>query len=132
MNTMNITQSVSRLTASAALFGAAGVILGAFGAHLLKDSLAEAGTLEVWKTAVFYHLVHAVASMAVGFTRESRLSACGWVWLVGIVFFSGSLYCMALGGPRWMGPITPFGGILFLVGWLWIAAEAFRSRGGSN
>ena len=109
-----------------ALLGATGVALGAFGAHGLKDRLGPAG-LATWQTAVEYHLIHAVALLALvlwnGATgRPIQPAAASFA--VGIVLFSGSLYALALGGPRWLGPVTPLGGLAFLVGWLaraWLA-----------
>ncbi len=114
----------------AAIIAGLGVALGAFGAHALKDTLAESGTTETWKTAVFYHLVHAVAAWGTYFCPiltnklNQRAAAC---WLSGIILFSGSLYILALGGPRWLGPITPLGGLLFMIGWGWAAAAVWRS-----
>ena len=86
-----------------------GVALGAFGAHALKDKLDARGH-EVWRTAVLYHLVHAVAIYARG--------QQAWLFLAGIVVFSGSLYLLALTGQSWLGALTPVGGLLFLAGWL--------------
>ena len=106
----------SRRLAGAALFGFLAVALGAFGAHWLKPALEAAGTTEVWKTAVLYHLGHAVVLLAL--VREEavscRVRAC---FAGGIVLFSGSLYLLALGGPRWLGPVTPLGGLFLLAGW---------------
>ncbi len=106
---------------AAGLLGFTGVALGAFGAHALKDTLAANGTIATWQTAVLYHLVHAVA-LATGPTAP-------WVgrcWTVGVVLFSGSLYWLALGGPKLLGPITPLGGISLLLGWTLLAWHAFR------
>ena len=104
-------------------------MLGAFGAHALAERLADAGTTDTWKTAVFYHLVHAVAAWAVGFcailTNKLNLGAAA-CWVGGIIFFSGSLYGLSLGGPRWLGPITPLGGVLFIVGWGFAAVSAWE------
>lgn len=105
----------------AALLGFTGVALGAFGAHGLKDVLAANGTLAIWQTAVLYHLVHAVASL----WAAERKPAVTWVWAAGIAVFSGSLYALALTNVRWLGAITPIGGILFLVGW---AMLLFKGR----
>eukprot|EP00038_Savillea_parva_P009937 m.186794 g.186794 ORF g.186794 m.186794 type:complete len:115 (+) comp16875_c0_seq1:40-384(+) len=99
----------------AAVLGATGVAMGAFGAHALKDTLASRGTTEAWKTAVLYHLVHSVALIAL------PPSAGEWtatLWTAGIALFSGSIYGLALGGPRMLGPITPIGGMCFIFGWL--------------
>ena len=112
---------------AAGFLGLSGVTLGAFGAHALKTQLATAGMTEAWTTAVQYHLVHAVALLAIAFigyatndaraNRSRSLKTAGWAWIVGVILFSGSLYAMALGGPRWLGPVTPAGGVAFLVGW---------------
>lgn len=115
-----------------ALFAAFGVGLGAFGAHGLKARLGE--SLATWETAVFYQLIHALAIVAVAVLIRSGaqwpgLRSVGWLFGAGILLFSGSLYLLALGGPRWFGPFTPIGGIAFIGGWLWLAAAAARSGG---
>ena len=107
-----------------------GVILGALGAHKLKPQLIESGTLDVWTTAVQYQLVHAVAMLAVtlalmtSFAREPAQAALArWfkratcAWAAGGVLFSGSLYWVALGGPRWLWPFAPTGGLCLIAGW---------------
>ena len=105
------------------LFAFFAVILGAFGAHALKETLTELGTTETWKTAVLYHFIHSLALFAFGLWSSSRSScsclhrAICWSWSLGILFFSGSLYVLALGGPGFLGPITPIGGVFFLIGW---------------
>ncbi|MEX1119112.1 MAG: DUF423 domain-containing protein [Terrimicrobiaceae bacterium] len=97
----------------AAFYGFLAVGLGAFGAHGLKDTLSQNATAAIWETAVLYHLAHAVASLWA--SERHRLVA--WFWLGGITIFSGSLYVLALTNLRWMGAITPLGGVLLLVGW---------------
>jgi len=107
---------------TAGLLGFTGVALGAFGAHALKEALAANGTTATWQTAVLYHLIHAVALAA--------LPGWRWVgrcWTAGIVLFSGSLYWLALGGPKILGPVTPLGGAAFLLGWALLAWHAFKS-----
>ena len=125
-----------QLILSAGLAGAAAVACGAFGAHALRGHLTELGTLETWKTGVLYHLVHAVALLALaGWARgpaDRVLAWAGWAWVVGIACFSGSLYGLALGGPRWLGPVTPLGGVAFLVGWLLIIVRVWRQPIGAN
>lgn len=97
----------------AALFGASGVVLGAFGAHGLKTVLAAHQSLEVWHTASFYHLLHAVVLLWANTRRLAfRLFASG------IVVFSGSLYLLAVSGLKWLGAVTPLGGLLLIAGWL--------------
>ena len=117
---------VNKITFYAALMTAMGVALGAFGAHALKETLLIHGTTETWKTAVFYHLIHGLAAWAAlsGAARNSPLLVkAALAWLSGIFLFSGSLYGLSLGGPRWLGPITPLGGLAFISGWV-IAARA--------
>ena len=105
---------------AAALLGAMAVGLGAFGAHGLKDILARNGTAAIWQTAVFYHFIHTV--MLYVLAGRSRFLAGPWFsFLLGITVFSGSLYVLALTNVRWLGAITPLGGVSFIVGWVWLA-----------
>jgi uncharacterized membrane protein YgdD (TMEM256/DUF423 family) len=104
---------------AAAFAGASGVALGAFGAHALRARL-EPAALAIWQTAVLYHLLHAVALLAlVLFARATGRSVTlpAALFCAGIVLFSGSLYGLALTSWRWLGPITPLGGLAFLAGW---------------
>lgn len=117
-------------TSIAALLAALAVGFGAFGAHALKTRLAP-DLLAVWTTASHYHLVHAVAlvAMAMGKKDPGR----SWsVLLAGIVLFAGSLYVLALTGIRGIGAITPIGGVLLVAGWLMLAREAWVSRARSQ
>jgi uncharacterized membrane protein YgdD (TMEM256/DUF423 family) len=94
------------------------VLLGAFGAHALRDVLDARGT-ELWHTAVNYHAWHALAlvlAVGLGRGRSGRFAVAAFV--IGIVLFSGSLYALALGAPRWCGVITPLGGLAFVAGWM--------------
>jgi uncharacterized membrane protein YgdD (TMEM256/DUF423 family) len=109
----------------AGVLGASGVALGAFGAHLLKASLEAAGTREVWETAVRFQLLHAVALLGfAGWTQSPDRPAgasTAWtvrLWVAGTLLFSGSLYGLALGGPHWLGPVTPLGGLSLIAGWV--------------
>jgi uncharacterized membrane protein YgdD (TMEM256/DUF423 family) len=103
----------------AALLGFLGVALGAFGAHSLKDLLARNQTTAVWDKAVLYQLVHAV--MLFILAGRAPFRAGPWFsFLLGILIFSGSLYLLAITNRRWLGAITPAGGLSFLVGWLWL------------
>ena len=107
--------------------GASAVLLGAFGAHALRDALDARGA-ELWHTAVNYHAWHALAlavAAGLGRGRSGRVAMAAFV--VGIVLFSGSLYALALGAPRWVGIITPFGGLAFVAGWLALG-WALRTR----
>ena len=103
----------------AAAFCFAAVALGAFGAHALKASLESSGMLDVWNKAVLYHFLHAIALVSLAlFSAGNRAT---WFLLVaGIILFSGSLYTMALTNIRWLGAITPLGGLCFLAGWAWL------------
>ena len=100
-------------TTLAAILGFTGVALGAFGAHGLKDVISANRTAAIWQTAVLYQLVHAVASL----WAAERRPLVAWLWSAGVVLFSGSLYVLALTNIKWLGAITPVGGILFLAGW---------------
>ncbi len=115
--------------AAGALSGAITVGLGALGAHGLKETLGVSG-LDLWRTAAHYQGLHALALICFGVYAERRAagSLTGWAFLVGSLFFSGSVYGLALHGPATiLGPITPIGGVLFIVGWLAWAAHALRS-----
>jgi len=112
------------------LAGAAGVALGAFGAHALKARLAP-DLLAVWQTAVQYHLWHALALVAIGavaihLPASAPLRWAGWLMVAGIALFSGSLYVLALSGVRWLGAVTPFGGVAFIAGWMLLSWAALR------
>ncbi len=125
-----------QLILSAGLVGATAVLCGAFGAHALRSHLTKLGTLETWKTAVLYHFIHALALLALaGWMHGPEDRALVWAgraWVAGIVFFSGSLYGLALGGPRWLGPITPLGGVAFIAGWMLIALHGWRQSASGN
>lgn len=104
----------------AAVCGTTGVALGAFGAHGLKARL-EPEQLASWHTAVQYQLLHGVALLGLGLYAAQSGRAVGlqaWLFTLGITLFSGSIYLLVLGGPRWLGPVTPLGGLCFLAGWL--------------
>ena len=103
-------------TRIAAAMGFLAVALGAFGAHALKPLLTQNGMAAVWETAVFYHFIHAVMLFVLAERKPLRVVSW-WSFLVGIVLFSGSLYLLAATNVRWLGIITPFGGVSFLVGW---------------
>ena len=109
----------------------AGVVLGAFGAHALK-AMVGTDLLAVFETAVRYQMYHALGLLAVAWasTRWSPkwTSASGWLLLVGILVFSGSLYLMVLTGARWLGVVTPIGGVCLIAGWFALAFAAFNGQ----
>jgi len=104
-----------------AINGLIAVAAGAFGAHFLKDWLSAAD-LTTFETAARYQMYHALALLAVSAMAQARPSAAvsgaGWCMLSGIVLFTGSLFGLTLGGWKWLGPITPIGGLLLMAGWL--------------
>jgi len=107
----------------AAVMGGLGVAIGAFGAHALHDTLAKAGRLETFETAVRYQFYHVLALLAIGVLWAARpelrtLGTTGWLWLGGIVVFSGSLYALCFTGITKLGAVAPIGGLLFLAGWV--------------
>jgi uncharacterized membrane protein YgdD (TMEM256/DUF423 family) len=105
---------------SGAIAAFIGVALGAFGAHSLRTKLTP-DMLNIFEVGVRYQMYHALGLIAVAWaiTRwpEANLNAAGWAFIVGIVIFSGSLYLLTLTDTRWLGAITPIGGIAFLIGW---------------
>jgi uncharacterized membrane protein YgdD (TMEM256/DUF423 family) len=105
------------------------VILGAFGAHAFKSRLT-ADMLEVFDVGVRYHMFHSLGLLAVAWASahwpQSSANMAGWFFLFGILIFSGSLYLLSVTGLRWLGAITPLGGIAFLIGWLLLAWAAWR------
>lgn len=129
----------ARWIAIGCAYGALAVGLGAFGAHALRERLEQAGHLDTWQTAVLYHALHALALVGYGLWRAHARAACaqdgacragrpwaGIAFALGLLAFSGSLYGLALGGPRVLGPVTPSGGALLLLGWILFALEALR------
>lgn len=120
---------------TAAILGLTGVALGAFGAHALKEWLLERGMTVPWETAARYQLIHAVALVGLAAWMRSvtgtALKRASWAalgWTIGAVLFCGSLYGLAAGGPRWLGPVTPLGGIAFLIGWACLGASALAKE----
>jgi uncharacterized membrane protein YgdD (TMEM256/DUF423 family) len=113
----------------AAAAGFLGVAFGAFGAHALRATLSPE-MLAVFETGVRYQMYHAFATMAAAWAlarwRQPRFGVAGVLFLSGIVVFSGSLYLLALTGERWLGAITPIGGVGFLAGWFCLAWGAWN------
>jgi uncharacterized membrane protein YgdD (TMEM256/DUF423 family) len=115
-------------TLGASLAGLA-VGLGAFGAHALRARV-DARMLEVFETAVRYQMYHALGLLGVAFLLSRQApgaGAAGWSFLVGMLIFCGSLYVMVLTGHRWLGAVTPIGGVAFMIGWALLAWAAWRS-----
>ena len=117
----------------AAIMAGLSVAGGAFASHALKDQISERA-LEIFETGSKYQMYHALALLMVGLflsTHEvtsTLLNAAGWAFIIGVVLFSGSLYALSLSGLKWLGAITPLGGVAFLVGWgcFAIAAWGFK------
>ena len=114
----------------AALLMAAAVAIGAFGAHGLRGRLDEY-SMSVYERAVFYHFVHALGMLIVssGFLPRQRAELVNWLLLVGIVFFAGSLYVLAITGQTWLGAVTPIGGVAFIAAWVVLAWRCAESGG---
>ena len=107
-----------------------GVILGAFGAHGLRGRLSSAD-MEIFETGVRYHMYHALGLFAVAWAASrwpsGATTLAGWSLIVGIVVFSGSLYTLVLTGQRWLGAVTPIGGLALIAGWAALAWAMLRS-----
>jgi len=105
--------------------------LGAFGAHGLKEMLTDE-MLKIFETGVKYHFYHAIGLLIVGLVAQliphsSLLQWSGWLMLAGIIIFSGSLYILSVSGIRWMGAITPIGGLCFILGWILLALASWQN-----
>ena len=114
----------------AALAGAIGVVLGAFGAHALRGSI-EPRLMETFQTAVQYQLIHALALLLVSLTmgwlgQSLSFEISAYAFIAGIIFFSGSLFGLVLTDIRWLGPVTPLGGLCLIAGWLALLVGGFR------
>jgi uncharacterized membrane protein YgdD (TMEM256/DUF423 family) len=112
----------------AAILGFLGILFGAFGAHLLRGFMERLGTAQIWQTAVFYHLMHAVVLLVLSGWRHVPRFAF-YLILVGVTIFSGSLYALALTNFKWFGAITPLGGVGMLSGWLLLARKSPEPKG---
>ncbi|AJS59630.1 DUF423 domain-containing protein [Paenibacillus sp. IHBB 10380] len=111
------------------------VAIGAFGAHLLEPRIGK-DALEVYETGVQYHMIHGLALILVGITvgqrgESKKLNVAGWMFIVGVIVFSGSLYILSISGIKVLGAITPLGGIAFIIGWLYFMSDVLR-RGKSS
>ena len=113
------------------LSGFLAVALGAFGAHALKERLGP-DMLAIFEVGVRYQMYHALALLAVAWAHTrwpgTALTAGGWLFVAGMIIFSGSLYLLSLTGARWFGAITPLGGLAFMAGWLCLAWTAWSRR----
>ena len=118
------------LFASGALAALLAVLLGAFGTHALRDRLTP-DLLATFETGVRYHFYHAFALLAASYAAQrwpdGAAALAGWLFIAGIVVFSGSLYLLALTGTRWLGAITPLGGLAFVAGWAALAWTAWSA-----
>ncbi len=119
-----------------AFFGVTGVMLGAFAAHGLKGELTPY-LLDVFKTGVSYQMIHALALLLVcvlGLLSKDNLpvqkyfNRAGFCFTIGVLCFSGSLYLLAITGVKWFGPITPIGGVFFILGWIMLLIAAFKMK----
>lgn len=115
----------------AAANGFIAVAFGAFGAHGIKGKIPD-NLYSAFETAVQYHFYHLLALFGVAMLMQrlgekTLLQTSGWLFIAGIVLFSGSLYALALGGPRWLGPVTPLGGVALLAAWLLLFVTLLRS-----
>ncbi|GLC88976.1 DUF423 domain-containing protein [Lysinibacillus piscis] len=120
-------------TGLGAILAALAVVLGAFGAHALKDKFTEPRYAAIWETAVQYHMYHALGLIGIGILANEALwgasslfAWAGYLMFAGIVFFSGSLYVLAVTGIKKLGAITPIGGMLFIVAWVLVAVEILQ------
>ncbi len=117
----------SKVFQAGAFLTAAAVTLGAFGAHALKSTLLEAGTTDTYRTAVLYHFIHAIALMIVAMSpfhsTQTAIRLC-YIFVAGMVCFSGSLYLLSTLGWSWLGPVTPLGGVLYIIGWVYAGITA--------
>lgn len=116
----------------AAVSGFFAVVIGAFAAHGLKKVLAPE-MIEIVKTGVQYQMYHALVLLLIGLWLSHKpvtagLKASGLAFILGTLLFSGSLYALAMGAPRWLGPVTPLGGLCFLIGWLLLLVAAWRTK----
>jgi uncharacterized membrane protein YgdD (TMEM256/DUF423 family) len=126
-----VKQSMDRIfVIIGALSALIGVAAGAFGAHGLKSRIG-AEMLAVFEVGVRYQMYHALALIAAAWMQSKWPSALvttgGWLFVIGTVLFSGSLYLMSISGTRWLGAITPLGGLSFLAGWICLAWAAWRA-----
>ncbi len=106
------------------------VLLGAFGAHALKETLSANDSIQTWETAVRYQMWHAIALILLSMNSLSNPipKMIGPCFAIGTLLFSGSLYGLALDGPKWLGPVTPLGGLILMIGWLLLAYSSLKNK----
>jgi uncharacterized membrane protein YgdD (TMEM256/DUF423 family) len=112
----------------AAVLGFLAVALGAFGAHSLKELLSRHETTAIWEKAVLYHFIHALILFVLPAMGRTHWGPW-YAFLIGILIFSGSLYLLAATNVRWLGAVTPIGGVSFLVGWAWLVFKPLADKG---
>ena len=119
---------IYRLLGSILAFSA--VLLGAFGAHALKETLSAYDSVQTWETAVRYQMWHALALILLSMISLTQPipKMIGPCFAIGTLLFSGSLYGLALDGPKWLGPVTPLGGLTLMIGWLLLAYSCFKNK----
>lgn len=106
------------------------VLFGAFGAHALREILSAQDSIQTWETAVRYQMWHALALILLSMIPEpqSMPKMAGPYFMIGSLLFSGSLYGLALDGPKWLGPLTPLGGLCLMIGWLLLAYSSYKNK----
>jgi len=106
------------------------VLLGAFGAHALKQTLSAHDSIQTWETAVRYQMWHALGLILLSLISERQTlpKMTGACFVIGTLLFSGSLYGLALDGPNWLGPITPLGGLCLIAGWALLAYSCVKNK----
>ena len=114
-----------------AISGSLAVALGAFGAHALKNKLVASNTLDAYQTAVQYQFYHTLALLGIGLLAlkypSNWINYSGYGMMIGIIIFSGSLYVLCFSGIKWLGAITPIGGLAFIAGWIFLLISIFKS-----
>ena len=106
------------------------VLFGAFGAHALKETLSAHDSIQTWETAVRYQMWHALALilLSINSLKHAIPRMTGPCFVVGSLLFSGSLYGLALDGPKWLGPVTPLGGLCLMIGWSLLVYSSYKNK----
>ena len=107
------------------------ILMGAFGAHALKDKLSEY-SMSIYDKAVFYQMFHAIGILVVSILGQlfntQDFNTSGWFFIIGILLFSGSLFILSVTGVKWLGAITPIGGVMFILGWFLLFFKVFKMQ----